>query len=145
VATPPPLAEGLGRALETFGTARTRIELPAPEPPEHAAPVPRIEPRPPRPRPASRRQSIQGPAAQRAVLYQPPPPDITVTVETEIELKFWIQPDGSVGRVIPLRKGDARLERVAIDYLKQWIFNREDEPGANREVWGIVTIKFRVI
>ncbi len=87
---------------------------------------------------------IKGPAGARSILYKPEIPEVKVDREGEIELKFWVLPDGSVGRVLPVIKGDAELERIAISYLKQWRFDRLDTSRSRVEQWGTVTVKFRL-
>jgi TonB family protein len=87
---------------------------------------------------------IKGPLAARKILERPSLPQIKVRVETEIELTFWVLPSGIVDRAIPSVKGDAELERLAIQYLKQWRFVPlpKDQPPA--EEWGRIPIKFRL-
>jgi hypothetical protein len=65
-------------------------------------------------------------------------------VETEIELTFWALPSGIVDRAIPTVKGDAELERLAIQYLKQWRFAPlpKDQPPV--EEWGMIPIQFKL-
>jgi len=87
---------------------------------------------------------IQGPAAERQVIFQPPPPTATVDREIDIELRFWILPNGTVSRVIPLKKADPRLEAVAINYLRHWRFNPLPTDGVADEQWGIIPFKFRI-
>jgi hypothetical protein len=67
-----------------------------------------------------------------------------VTVETEIELTFWILPDGMVDRVLPSVRGDAELERVGIQYLKQWRFAPLSKDHPQIEQWGTLPIQFRL-
>jgi len=87
---------------------------------------------------------IKGPLAARKILERPSLPQIKVRVETEIELTFWVLPNGIVDRAIPSVKGDAELERLAIQYLKQWRFAPlpKDQPPV--EEWGKIPIKFRL-
>jgi TonB family protein len=87
---------------------------------------------------------IQGPAAERQVIFQPPPPSVTVEGETEIELRFWILPNGTVSRVVPLKKSDPRLEALAINYLRHWRFNPLPPEAGQDEQWGIIPFKFRI-
>ncbi|UCD70734.1 MAG: energy transducer TonB [Syntrophobacterales bacterium] len=87
---------------------------------------------------------IKGPAGKRKVLYKPETPEVKIDKEGEIELKFWVLPDGSVGSVFPLLRGDAELERIAVNYIKQWRFNPLDEGGRMVEQWGTITVKFRL-
>jgi TonB family protein len=87
--------------------------------------------------------TIEGPASRREVLYKPTwLPEVHIDVEVDIRLKFWVLPDGTVGEVIPLQRGDVRLERAAIEYLKNWRFTpvASDTPKA----WGIIPIKYKL-
>jgi TonB family protein len=87
---------------------------------------------------------IKGPASKRTILYKPEIPEVKIEREGEVELKFWVLPDGSVTSVFPLLRGDAELERIAINYIKQWRFNPLDEGGSAIEQWGTITVKFRL-
>jgi TonB family protein len=87
---------------------------------------------------------IRGPAGKRKILYKPEIPEVKIDREGEVELRFWVLPDGSVGSVLPLLRGDAELERIAINYMKQWRFNPLDEGGSTVEQWGTITVKFRL-
>jgi len=87
---------------------------------------------------------IKGPAGKRKILYKPEIPAVKIDREGEVELKFWVLPDGSVGRVFSLLRGDAELEQIAINYIKQWRFNPLDEGGPTVEQWGTIAVKFRL-
>ena len=87
---------------------------------------------------------IKGPAGKRKILYKPEIPQVKIEREGEVELKFWVLPDGSVGSVFPLLRGDSKLERIAINYMKQWRFSPLDEGGSTAEQWGTITVKFRL-
>jgi TonB family protein len=87
---------------------------------------------------------IKGPAGKRKILYKPEIPQVKIEREGEVELKFWVLSDGSVGSVFPLLRGDAELERIAINYMKQWRFSPLDEGGSAAEQWGTITVKFRL-
>ncbi len=87
---------------------------------------------------------IRGPAGRRKILYKPEIPEVKIEREGEVELKFWVLPDGSVGSVVPLLRGDAELERIATNYIKQWRFNPLNEGGSTVEQWGTITVKFRL-
>ena len=90
------------------------------------------------------RLGIKGPVASRKILERPPIPQIKVKVETEIEVTFWVLPDGMVDRAIPSVKGDAELERTAIQYLKQWRFVPLSKDQPQVEQWGTIPIKFKI-
>ena len=85
---------------------------------------------------------IQGPAAQREPLYRPDLPKVRVQAESEITLKFWVRPDGSVSRILPERKGEAVLEAAAIRYLEGWRFTPLPPHEPQIEQWGTITVRF---
>ncbi|OGL45869.1 MAG: hypothetical protein A2161_16430 [Candidatus Schekmanbacteria bacterium RBG_13_48_7] len=85
---------------------------------------------------------IKGPVANRKVIYKPKPPVANVSVEATITLKFWVFPDGTVGKVIPLVKGDAALEQISISYLKRWRFTPKSSSESQEQEWGTIPIKF---
>ncbi len=87
---------------------------------------------------------IRGPLAMRKILERPPPPPIKVRVETEIELIFWVLPNGMVDRAIPSVKGDAELERLAIQYMKQWRFAPLPQDQPQVEEWGTIPVRFKL-
>lgn len=92
-----------------------------------------------------KRQAIEGPAASRKIVFRPPPPKVKIAESSgDIELRFWVLPDGTVGRVLPQRKGSAYLEGVAVNHIKRWRFSPLAQGGAGREEWGLVVYRFRV-
>jgi hypothetical protein len=86
---------------------------------------------------------IKGPLATRKILERPDLPQVKVKVEAEIELTFWVLPNGIVDRAIPSVKGDTELERIAIQYLKQWRFASLPKDQPQVEEWGMIPIKFK--
>jgi len=99
---------------------------------------------PVRPLDENLRLNIRGPVATRRIVERPLPPPVKVKVEAEIELTFWVLPDGRVDRAIPSVKGDAELERIAIQYLKQWRFAPLPQDHPQGEQWGTLPIKFKI-
>ncbi len=88
---------------------------------------------------------IKGPLARRELAYVPPIPKVKAANETELELKFWVRPNGMVDRVIPLKQaGDLELERVATNYLREWQFKPIPKNERQIDEWGTVTIEFRL-
>ena len=87
---------------------------------------------------------IKGPVGKRKILYKPEIPEVKIDREGEVELKFWVLPDGSVGRVSSQLRGDVELERIAMNYIKQWRFNPLDQSRPMVEQWGTITVKFRL-
>jgi len=87
---------------------------------------------------------MKGPLVSRKILERPQTPRVTVRVEAEIELTLWVLPNGVVDRVIPSVRGDAELERIAIQYLKHWQFVPLQRDEAQVEQWGTIPFKFRL-
>ena len=87
---------------------------------------------------------IKGPLAARKILERSPPPQVKVKVEAEIEMMLYVLPNGIVDRVIPSVKGDAELERIAIQYLKEWRFVPLPKDQPQVEQWGTIPIKFKL-
>jgi TonB family protein len=90
------------------------------------------------------RLGMKGPLVSRKILEKPQPPQVKVKVEAEIELTLWVLPSGTVDRVVPSVKGDTELERIAIQYLKQWRFVPLPKDHPQVEEWGTIPIKFRL-
>ncbi|MFQ5691994.1 MAG: TonB family protein [Nitrospinota bacterium] len=85
---------------------------------------------------------IRGPAASRDLVFRPPQPTVPPEVEGEVELKFWVLPDGTVGRILLLRRGPLALEKAAVRNLKQWKFNSLPLGSGEPEQWGTVRFRF---
>lgn len=90
------------------------------------------------------RLGMKGPLVSRRILERPNPPQVKVKVEAEIELTLWVLPSGAVDRVVPSVKGDTELERIAIQYLKQWRFAPLTKDQPQTDQWGTIPIKFRL-
>ncbi|PIE32891.1 hypothetical protein CSA56_13930 [candidate division KSB3 bacterium] len=88
---------------------------------------------------------IEGPVKGRALIYRPNPPQLdNVNIDVELKLKFWVLPDGTIGEVIPIKRGNAELERIAINYLKKWKFEALPEGREHQQIWGTIPIKFTI-
>jgi TonB family protein len=90
------------------------------------------------------RLGMKGPLVSRRILERPNPPQVKVKVEAEIELTLWVLSSGAVDRVVPSVKGDTELERIAIQYLKQWRFAPLTKDQPQTDQWGTIPIKFRL-
>ncbi len=90
------------------------------------------------------RLGIRGALLRRKILERPNLPQVKLKMEAEIELTLWVLPNGTVDRVVPSVKGDAELERIAIQYLKQWRFAplQKDQPQVEQS--GTIPIKFKL-
>lgn len=84
---------------------------------------------------------VRGPAAGRKVSYAPNPLQEKVSIDGGRLLKFWIFPDGTVGKVIPLVKGDDQATAVVINHLKKYRFNPLPADAPQAEMWGIIPVK----
>jgi len=102
------------------------------------------KPSPEKPLEENLRLGIKGPLATRKIIERPQPPHVKVKVEAEIELTFWVLPNGMVDRIVPTVKGDTELERIAIQYLKQWRFAALPTGEPQVEQWGVIPIKFKL-
>jgi hypothetical protein len=90
------------------------------------------------------RLGIKGALVSRKILERPPLPQVKLKVEVEIELQLWVLPNGTVDRVVPSVKGDAELERIAIQYLKQWRFVPLSKDQPQTVQGGTIPIKLRL-
>jgi len=90
------------------------------------------------------RLGIKGGLVGRKILERSNLPQVKLKVEAEIELTLWVLPDGTVDRVVPSVKGDPDLERIAIQYLKQWRFAPLPKDQPQVEQSGTIPIKFRL-
>lgn len=64
-----------------------------------------------------------------------------VNTMTQIKIRFTVNPNGSVGMILPMQKGDPVLERAAIEALRRWQFNPLND---TKEMVGFITFTFRV-
>jgi len=81
---------------------------------------------------------IKGPAASRRINYLPPPLESKPIVEGECLIKFWIFPDGTVGKAIPLAQGDKQAVVAAIDRVKKFRFAPLPKDVPQVEQWGVI-------
>ncbi len=81
-----------------------------------------------------------GKGMRRIYSYNLPAYPEGVAKEIDVKLRFTILPDGTVSRIVPLIKADARLESAAINSLRQWRF--EPLPSNAKQVDQIVVIIF---
>ena len=81
-----------------------------------------------------------GKGQRRIYSYNLPEYPEGVAKEIDVKLRFTILPDGTVSRIIPLIKADARLEFAAINSLRQWRF--EPIPSNAKQVDQTVVITF---
>lgn len=77
----------------------------------------------------------------RTPMVQPLPTNRT-NEEAVITIRFEVNPDGSLGRVIPLRKMNPELEREVMRTLRSWRFSRLPSGVPQEPQWGTITFRF---
>lgn len=77
----------------------------------------------------------------RAPMVQPLPRN-TANTEGVITVRFEVKPNGTVGRIIPLRKMSPELEREVMSTLRTWQFSRLPNDVPQQAQWGTITFRF---
>jgi protein TonB len=79
-------------------------------------------------------------------IYNYPLPGYPEGVEKEfnVRLRFTIRPDGTVGTIMPLTKGDTRLENAAINSLRQWRFEPLSPNQKQAEQTAVIVFPYRL-
>lgn len=77
----------------------------------------------------------------RSPMVQPLPTNQT-NEEAVITVRFKVNPDGSLGRVIPVRKMNPELEREVMRTLRSWRFSRLPSSAPQEPQWGTITFRF---
>jgi periplasmic protein TonB len=77
----------------------------------------------------------------RSPMVQPLPSNQT-NEEAVITVRFEVNPDGSLGRVIPVRKMNPELEREVMRTLRSWRFSRLPSSAPQEPQWGTITFRF---
>ncbi|MDR8394222.1 TonB family protein [Aliifodinibius sp. S!AR15-10] len=77
----------------------------------------------------------------RAPMVQPLPDNVADS-EATITIRFEVKPDGTLGRIIPLKKMNAELEREVIRTLRSWRFSRLPSGVPQQNQWGTITFRF---
>ncbi|SMO51693.1 TonB family protein [Gracilimonas mengyeensis] len=77
----------------------------------------------------------------RSPMVQPLPQN-SANTEAVITVRFEVRPDGTVGRIIPLRKMNPELEREVMSTLRSWRFSRLPGGVPQQTQWGTITFRF---
>jgi periplasmic protein TonB len=89
--------------------------------------------------------TIEGDAAKRSILNQKNPQyPPGLQREAVVRIRFTVLPDGRVGQMIPVQKGDARLDEITIKALRQWRFNPLPPSAEQKNVTGIITFRYEL-
>ncbi len=85
-----------------------------------------------------------GRGMRRIYSYSLPDYPEGVSKEIDVKLRFTIMPDGTVGKIFPLIKADARLELTAINSLRQWRFEPLPPNAKQIDQTVIITFPYRL-
>jgi len=87
---------------------------------------------------------IEGDAAKRTIRNKVIPKyPAGLQKEATVKIRFTVLPDGRVGEMIPLLKGgDATLEQITMNALRQWRFNPLSPSAPQESVQGIITFNY---
>lgn len=77
----------------------------------------------------------------RTPMSQPLPSNQT-NEEAVITIRFEVKPDGTLGRVLPLKKMNPELEREVMRTLRSWRFSRLPSGVPQVAQWGTITFRF---
>lgn len=78
---------------------------------------------------------------ERAPMVQPLPSN-NANSEAVITVRFEVRPNGTVGRIIPLRKMNPELETEVMKTLRTWRFSRLPGGVPQQAQWGTITFRF---
>lgn len=78
---------------------------------------------------------------ERIPLIQPLPNNVA-DIEAVITVRIEIRPNGTVGRIIPLRKMSPELETEVMRTLRSWRFNNLPTGIPQQPQWGTITFRF---
>jgi TonB family protein len=78
---------------------------------------------------------------ERTPMVQPLPEN-NANTEGVITVRFEVRPNGTVGRIIPLKKMNPELEREVMSTLRTWRFSRLPGGAPQENQWGTITFRF---
>lgn len=78
---------------------------------------------------------------ERAPMVQPLPKN-NANTEAVITVRFEVRTNGTVGRIIPLRKMNPELESEVMKTLRTWRFSRLPSGVPQQAQWGTITFRF---
>ena len=86
---------------------------------------------------------IEGEVADRSVLHKVIPEYPSgLRKEAVVKLRFSVLPSGVVSNILPVHKGSAELERVAVEAFQQWRFDALPATVEQRVQNGMITFNF---
>lgn len=89
--------------------------------------------------------TLSGEISKRSIVWKvlPQYPE-GLQKEVILKFRFSVSPEGSVGEIIPLMKGDPTLERLTISSLSQWRFSLLPKEAPQLYQEGIITFIYRL-
>lgn len=78
---------------------------------------------------------------ERSPMVQPLPRN-NAGIEATLTIRFEVKPNGTIGRIIPLRKMNPELEREVMQTLRNWRFSRLPSGAPQQSQWGTITFRF---
>lgn len=87
---------------------------------------------------------LKGEIVDRKIDNKPALPSVKIDIPTTVTLDFEVQPDGTVIKIRPQKRVDVNLERIAIDYLKNWKFSNLPMDAVQKNQIGTLIIKFEL-
>lgn len=89
--------------------------------------------------------TIEGDAAKRSIVNQvlpEYPPGLQQ--EAVVKIRFWVLPDGRIGSMIPVRKGDPVLDQVTMRAMRQWRFSSLPSGADPQNAEGVITFVYKL-
>lgn len=88
---------------------------------------------------------IEGDAAKRRIISQvlpvyPP----GLQREAVVKIRFWVLPDGQIGQMLPVQKGDPELEALTMRTMRQWRFSPLSPLEEQKSVQGLITFVYKL-
>lgn len=88
--------------------------------------------------------TISGEVSKRSILWKELPQyPKGLQKEATLRFRFSVSPDGSVHNIIPLQKGDPRLEKITIEALYKWKFTPLSPPSQDIQE-GVITFIYKL-
>lgn len=89
--------------------------------------------------------TLEGDASKRSIVTQVLPEYPSgLQREAVVKIRFWVLPDGRVGAMIPVQKGDPTLEEITMKALRQWRFNALPPGEEQQNVEGVITFVYKL-
>lgn len=73
-----------------------------------------------------------------------PLPENRTNTDATITIRFEVNPDGSIGRTLPIKRMNPELEREVMRTLRNWRFNPLPSRVPQEAQWGTITFRFVV-